>query len=181
MALEDSGDSIRLMSVHKAKGLEFPVVILCDSAYSGIPARPGRYVDADTGLCAQRLAYLDPVELAQHRDALLQAETEEADRLLGMIRGDVPRPSEGVEAELTAPVETAGLTPTVGQVRVLEAADRAMVELAWIEDADPEWTEESRWAVLDRSEGSWRVERMVYLGTMRSLLDGAGLAWPPTA
>ena len=79
---DDADDSVRIMTVHKAKGLEFPVVILCDSAYAGVPRSPGRWVDAESQTCASRIVGLDPWELTDHRDSLLQAEREESDRLL---------------------------------------------------------------------------------------------------
>ena len=39
--VEESADGVRLMTVHTAKGLEFPVVILADMTANICVARPG--------------------------------------------------------------------------------------------------------------------------------------------
>ena len=45
--LEEGSDGVRLMTVHKAKGLEFPVVILADITARLTPYEAGRYIDTD--------------------------------------------------------------------------------------------------------------------------------------
>ena len=64
------------MTVHKAKGLEFPVVILADITARLRPARASRYLDPDRQPCAVRLAGLMPQDLADHQDD--EREREEA-------------------------------------------------------------------------------------------------------
>ena len=49
-----------MMTVHKAKGLEFPVVILADLTAKLRPAAANRYLDSGRGLCAIRLAGCTP-------------------------------------------------------------------------------------------------------------------------
>ena len=44
--LEEGSDGVRIMTVHKAKGLEFPVVILADIT-AGLTGGASRYVDPD--------------------------------------------------------------------------------------------------------------------------------------
>jgi ATP-dependent exoDNAse (exonuclease V) beta subunit len=61
--LEEGAEGVRLMTVHSAKGLEFPVVILADMTANIAPADPDRYVDAHTRLCATRLLRCAPWEL----------------------------------------------------------------------------------------------------------------------
>jgi ATP-dependent exoDNAse (exonuclease V) beta subunit len=74
--LEQEGAGVQLMTVHKAKGLEFPVVILADlTAKLTGPQGGDRYTDPDRRLCAQRLLWCAPWEL---RDA--EAEEAEQDR-----------------------------------------------------------------------------------------------------
>src|SRR5258706_10346513 len=53
--LEEGSDGVRLMTVHKAKGLEFPVVILADITARLTPYEAGRFVDGPRGLCALRI------------------------------------------------------------------------------------------------------------------------------
>ncbi|HYT74368.1 MAG TPA: UvrD-helicase domain-containing protein, partial [Vicinamibacterales bacterium] len=53
--LEEGSDGVRLMTVHKAKGLEFPIVILADLTCRLSRDVASRYLDADRRLCAVRL------------------------------------------------------------------------------------------------------------------------------
>jgi len=50
--LEEGTDGVRVMTVHSAKGLEFPIVILCDMAKPRSSKRPSRHVDAARRLWA---------------------------------------------------------------------------------------------------------------------------------
>jgi ATP-dependent exoDNAse (exonuclease V) beta subunit len=55
------------MTVHTAKRLEFPVVILGDMTANLQSAEPDRYVDAERGVCATRLLrHCSPRELLEH-------------------------------------------------------------------------------------------------------------------
>ena len=64
--VEESSEGVRIMTVHKAKGLEFPVVILADITASIAAANPGRWIDAARGLCALRLGGWAPWDLLEH-------------------------------------------------------------------------------------------------------------------
>src|SRR4030095_7787307 len=61
--LEEGSDGVRLMTVHKAKGLEFPVVVLADMTARLTPWDAGRYVDSERGLCALRIGGWSPKNL----------------------------------------------------------------------------------------------------------------------
>ena len=51
--LEEGSDGVRLMTVHKAKGSEFPVVILADITARLTPYEAGRHIDNERpALCA---------------------------------------------------------------------------------------------------------------------------------
>ena len=56
------------MTVHRAKGLEFPVVILADIGANIAAQTPSRYVDPERGLCAVRLAGWSPWDLLDHEE-----------------------------------------------------------------------------------------------------------------
>jgi ATP-dependent exoDNAse (exonuclease V) beta subunit len=56
------------MTVHRAKGLEFPVVILADIGANLAAQNPGRFIDGGRGLCAVRLAGWSPWDLLDHED-----------------------------------------------------------------------------------------------------------------
>lgn len=80
--LEQEGGGVQLMTVHKAKGLEFPVVILADlTAKLTGPQSGDRYTDPDRRLCAQRLLWCAPWELREAREQEAQADKEEAQRV----------------------------------------------------------------------------------------------------
>ncbi len=80
--LEEGTGGVRIMTVHKAKGLEFPVVILCDPTAQPTGANPTRYVDVRTRAWYQPLAGCVPVELADHGAEVLRRDAEESVRLL---------------------------------------------------------------------------------------------------
>ena len=61
--LEEGAEGVRLMTVHAAKGLEFPIVILADMTAHIAAGDPDRYVDARQRLCATRLLRCAPWEL----------------------------------------------------------------------------------------------------------------------
>jgi ATP-dependent helicase/nuclease subunit A len=61
--VEEGSEGVRMMTVHKAKGLEFPVVILADITANMASTNPGRHVDAERGLCAVRLEGWSPWDL----------------------------------------------------------------------------------------------------------------------
>jgi ATP-dependent exoDNAse (exonuclease V) beta subunit len=80
--IEAGSEGVRMMTVHRAKGLEFPVVVLADLTAPETRAEPSRYVDAERRLCAVRLAGCAPPELLEHGAEELEREREEAIRLL---------------------------------------------------------------------------------------------------
>ncbi|MGZ3455408.1 MAG: UvrD-helicase domain-containing protein [Polyangiales bacterium] len=79
--VEQGTDGVRIMSVHKAKGLEFPVVILVDPTAPLEPGSPSRHVDHERGLWVERLAGCAPIELLERSDDVLRRDKEEAIRV----------------------------------------------------------------------------------------------------
>jgi ATP-dependent exoDNAse (exonuclease V) beta subunit len=79
--LEESSDGVRLMTVHKAKGLEFPVVVLADMTAKLHTSAASRYIDSDRRVCAVRLAGCSPHDLLQHETEELQREDAEGVRV----------------------------------------------------------------------------------------------------
>jgi ATP-dependent exoDNAse (exonuclease V) beta subunit len=80
--LEQEGGGVQLMTVHKAKGLEFPVVILADlTAKLTGPQGADRTCDPERRLCAQRLLWCAPWELLDAAGSEAKAEEEEALRV----------------------------------------------------------------------------------------------------
>lgn len=79
--LEEGVDGIRIMTIHKAKGLEFPIVLLPDLTAKDTRT-PSRWTSQPDRLCAMELAGCVPLEVPEHADEEMRLEQEEAARLL---------------------------------------------------------------------------------------------------
>ncbi|MDB5107142.1 MAG: ATP-dependent nuclease, subunit, partial [Candidatus Binatus sp.] len=80
--VEEGTEGVRIMTVHRAKGLEFPVVIFADLTCNETRAGASRFVDPINRLCAMELAGCAPRELQEHADEEHRRDQEEAIRLL---------------------------------------------------------------------------------------------------
>ena len=79
--LEEGSDGVRLMTVHKAKGLEFPVVILADITARLTPYEAGRHIDTAANLCALRIGGWSPIDLVRQQEIELARERKEGERV----------------------------------------------------------------------------------------------------
>jgi ATP-dependent exoDNAse (exonuclease V) beta subunit len=79
--LEEGSDGVRLMTVHKAKGLEFPVVILADITARLTPFDASRYIDAERERCALRIGGWSPKDLNDNKAMELLREEKEGERV----------------------------------------------------------------------------------------------------
>jgi len=79
--VEEGTDGVRLMTVHKAKGLEFPVVILADITANLTASEASRHVDASRGLCALRIGGWSPHDLITQQAMELERERQEGIRV----------------------------------------------------------------------------------------------------
>jgi ATP-dependent helicase/nuclease subunit A len=75
--LEDGADGVKLMTVHSAKGLEFPVVILADPCAKLTRQYVSRHIDSARALCAFPVADCTPIEVVEHRKRELEDDTAE--------------------------------------------------------------------------------------------------------
>jgi ATP-dependent helicase/nuclease subunit A len=78
--LEDGSEGVRIMTVHKAKGLEFPVVVLADPTVAHT-TKPSRHLEPERGLCVVPLAGCVPTELREHEAEVLERDAAESIRL----------------------------------------------------------------------------------------------------
>jgi ATP-dependent helicase/nuclease subunit A len=79
--LEEGSDGVRLMTVHKAKGLEFPIVILADMTAKLRASVASRAIDSARRVCAIRLGGCAPADLLQHEDEELLRDEAEGTRV----------------------------------------------------------------------------------------------------
>ncbi|HET8936119.1 MAG TPA: UvrD-helicase domain-containing protein [Polyangiales bacterium] len=78
---EETSEGVRIMTVHAAKGLEFPVVILCDPTAPLRPEYASRFIDPEAKLWAQSLCESEPIELWRERDKVREHDAAEVVRL----------------------------------------------------------------------------------------------------
>lgn len=78
--LEQDTDGVKIMTVHKAKGLEFPVVILADLT-AHLTGEGDRYVDPARKLCAQRMLRCAPWDLLDNLDTERELDRQEGIRV----------------------------------------------------------------------------------------------------
>ncbi len=80
--VEEGTEGVRIMTVHRAKGLEFPVVILADITCNETRAGASRYIEPASKLAAMELAGCAPRELQDHSAKEHDRDVEESIRLL---------------------------------------------------------------------------------------------------
>ena len=79
--LEEDSDGVRMMTVHKAKGLEFPIVVLADITCRLSRPEAGRWIDSERGLCALKLGGWAPTDLLLHDAEEAARDRAEGERL----------------------------------------------------------------------------------------------------
>jgi ATP-dependent helicase/nuclease subunit A len=79
--VEQGTEGVRMMTVHRAKGLEFPVVILADPTCPATRDNPSRHVDPVRRLWLEPLCGCAPVELLEASQEELLRDQAEAVRL----------------------------------------------------------------------------------------------------
>jgi ATP-dependent helicase/nuclease subunit A len=79
--VEEGTEGVRVMTVHKAKGLEFPVVILADPTCNATRDTPSRHIEPVRRLWLEPLCGSAPIELLEAADEELRRDQAEAIRV----------------------------------------------------------------------------------------------------
>ena len=170
--LEEGSDGVRLMTVHKAKGLEFPVVILADMTARLTPWDAGRFVDAGRRLCALRIGGWSPKDLNDNKDLELRREQREGERV-AYVAATRARDLLVVPAVGDEPYAEGWVAPLNAAIYPAENGRRAPARAAGC----PEF--KSKDSVLERPEGDPATSRTVCPGEHRfgSGADGYSVVW----
>jgi ATP-dependent helicase/nuclease subunit A len=125
--LEEGSDGVRLMTVHKAKGLEFPVVILADITARLTPYDASRHIDPRRQVCALRIGGWSPKDLNDQRDNELAREKAEGERV-AYVAATRARDLLVVPAVGDEPYAEGWIAPLNGAVYPAEDARRAQAQ-----------------------------------------------------
>jgi ATP-dependent exoDNAse (exonuclease V) beta subunit len=79
--VEQGTEGVRLMTVHKAKGLEFPIIVLAEPTCPATHDNPSRHIDPTRRLWLEPLCGCTPIELLEAAQEELQRDQAEAVRL----------------------------------------------------------------------------------------------------
>jgi ATP-dependent exoDNAse (exonuclease V) beta subunit len=109
--VEEGTEGVRVMTVHKAKGLEFPVVILADPTCSATRDTPSRHVDPSRRLWLEPLCGCAPAELLEAADEELRRDRAEETRVVYVA---------ATRARDLLVIPTCGDAPISGWLDVLE-------------------------------------------------------------
>ena len=162
--VEDGSDGVRLMTVHKAKGLEFPVVVLADITAKLATLEASRSIDVARGRCALRIGGWSPQDLLDRSGRGARARSGRR-RAPGVRGGHArPRPAGRARCRRRAVRRRVGEPP---QPRDLSAARRSAARPASAAGC-PAFKKDS---VLERPDGGIATAATVAPGAHR-ILDG---------
>jgi ATP-dependent exoDNAse (exonuclease V) beta subunit len=171
--LEEASDGVRLMTVHKAKGLEFPVVVLADLTCKLARAEAGRWLDPDRNLCALKLGGWAPIDLLLHDAEEAARDRAESERLT-YVAATRARDLLVVPAIGDAPFDGGWLDPLTPAIYPPETARRSP------EPARGVPLFKSKDTVLNRPDGDPATPHTVAPGTFK-LGDYSVTWWAPHA
>jgi ATP-dependent exoDNAse (exonuclease V) beta subunit len=171
--LEEGSDGVRIMTVHKAKGLEFPVVILADLTCKLARAEAGRWLDAPNNVCALKIGGWSPIDLLLH-DAEEAARDRAESQRLTYVAATRARDLLVVPAVGDAPYDGGWLDPLIPAVYPPEEIRRHPQRAAGVPDF------KSKDTVLRRPEGDPATPKTVAPGTF-DFNPGVGATPTPTS
>lgn len=172
--VEEGTEGVRIMTVHKAKGLEFPVVILVDPANRATLDKPTRHVDPEQRLWLESLCGCSPIQLLEAAADELRRDQDEAIRL-AYVAATRARDLLVIPACGDAPVEgwrTDGWLSVLDEMLMPREGTRESPSPA------PGCPQFGMLTVLDRGEkGAPPSHGSVVPGLHRSRTEGPSVVW----
>jgi len=167
--VEQDTEGVRMMTVHRAKGLEFPIVVLADPTCPAARDFPSRHVEPSRRLWLEPLCGCAPVELLEAAPEELRRDQAEAVRLAYVA---------ATRARDLLVVPSCGDQPLAGWLEVLNPAlyppDEAKGQSEPVPGA-PSFGEES---VVDRGpQGTAPAGGCVRPGLQRPRIGTHAVAW----
>jgi ATP-dependent helicase/nuclease subunit A len=167
--VEEGTEGVRVMTVHKAKGLEFPVVILADPTCNAIRDTPSRHVEPHRGLWLEPICGCAPTELLDAASEELQRDSAEAIRVAYVA---------ATRARDLLVVPVCGDQRIEGWLEVLDPMLYPPDDLRRDADLAPACPAFGEDSVLDRGpQGHPPAEGSVRPGLHRSKADGPSVVW----
>ncbi len=166
--VEEGSEGVRMMTVHGAKGLEFPVVILAEPTAPHRRQHPSHWVEPAARLWAEPLAGCKPVELSEHGEEVLRRDDEESIRL-GYVAATRARDL------LVVPV--VGDERAEGWVDVLHPVLYPRPDAARTPRPAPGCPPFSGESVLERPESAWAASSLAAPGLHRAELGEHDVVW----
>jgi ATP-dependent exoDNAse (exonuclease V) beta subunit len=167
--VEEGVEGVRVMTVHKAKGLEFPVVMLADPTCNATRDTPSRHIDPNRGLWVEPVCGCAPIELLDAGEEELQRDRAEAIRVAYVA---ATRARDLLVAPVCGDQRIEGWLEVLDPVLYPPTDSRRKPDLA---PACPTFGEDS---VLDRGpQGDPPAEDTVRPGLHRTQADGPPVVW----
>jgi ATP-dependent exoDNAse (exonuclease V) beta subunit len=175
--LEEGSDGVRLMTVHKAKGLEFPIVILADLTCKLARAEAGRWLDPGHNMCALKIGGWAPVDLLLHDPEEAARDRAESERLT-YVAATRARDILVVPAIGDAPYDGGWLDPLMPAIYPPDGSRRHPRKAPGVPDF------QSKDTVLHRPDGDPASPKTVAPGTFvfpdrGSMVEGRGSKTDP--
>jgi ATP-dependent exoDNAse (exonuclease V) beta subunit len=166
--VEEGTEGVRLMTVHRAKGLEFPVVVLADPTAKETRRTASRHVDQARGLWVEALCGCSPVELLDAAAEEIERDQAEAVRVAYVA---------ATRARDLLVVPVCGDAAIEGWIGTLNPALYAADEARGQTEPHPKCPSFGYDSVLDRGEAMPPAMGPVRPGLHRPHRDGPAVVW----